>query len=63
MTTLEEMPAAETLLTYADILEKPQYTVNPKTGQRHKLATGEIIEAATMALRLCASLKKENGHS
>jgi hypothetical protein len=52
MKTLDQMPAPETLLTYASILEKPQY--DPK-GIR--LATGEIVEAACDALRVCARIK------
>ena len=55
MPTIEELPAPETMLTYASILEKPQYTV--KNGARSKLATGEIVEAACAALRICARVK------
>lgn len=52
----EALPSAETMLTYASILEKPQYQVDPKTGQKYPLATGEIVEAACAALRFCAAL-------
>ncbi len=55
MNTLEELPAPETMLTYASILEKPQYVVHK--GKRHQLATGEIVEAACAALRICARIK------
>jgi hypothetical protein len=58
MTTLEQLPAAETLLTYASILEKPKYWIDPATGHRHKLATGEPVEAACAALRICARIKE-----
>lgn len=57
MTTLEQLPAPETLETYASILEKPQYWIDPRTGRRHMLATGEIVEAACAALRICARIK------
>jgi hypothetical protein len=53
MTTLEELPAPETLEVYASILGKPQYT--PMRGER--MATGEIVEAACAALRICARIK------
>lgn len=57
---MNDLPAPETMLAYASILEKPQYVI--KNGARFKLPTGEIIEAACAALRLCAALKqgKEN---
>lgn len=48
------LPSPETMLTYASILEKPQYWVDPR-GRKWLLATGEIIEAACAALRHCAS--------
>ena len=54
MNTLEDLPAPETMLAYASMLEKPQYT--PR-GDR--MATGEIVEAACAALRVCARLKDE----
>lgn len=50
------MPKPETMLAYASILEKPQYWVDPKTGQKYLLATGEIVEAACAALRFCAAV-------
>jgi hypothetical protein len=50
--TIEELPAPETMLTYASILEKPKY--DPRGV---KLATGEIVEAACAALRICARIK------
>jgi hypothetical protein len=64
--SLESLPAPETMLTYASMLEKPQYVV--KNGARFKIPTGEIIEAACAALRLCAALKhlkqeNENGQN
>jgi len=43
------------MLTYASILEKPQYWVDPR-GRKWLLETGEIIEAAAAALRHCAKL-------
>lgn len=43
------LPKPETMLTYASILEKPQYVV--QNGIRYQLATGEVIEAACSALR------------
>lgn len=49
------LPKPETMLVYASILEKPQYQVDPKTGKKYLLATGEIIEAACEALRACAA--------
>jgi hypothetical protein len=58
MKTLEQMPSPETLLTYASILEKPQYEFT--RGRKIKLATGEIVEAACAALRVCAQLKTAN---
>ena len=63
MKTLDQMPAPETLLTYASILEKPQYWVDPRTGRKVLLATGEIVEAACDALRVCARIKanKQSG--
>lgn len=54
-----KLPKAETLLAYASILEKPKYWVDPKTGKKYLLATGEIVEAACAALRYCASLKND----
>jgi len=39
--------------TYASILEKPQYDYKGV-----KLATGEIVEAACAALRICARIKE-----
>jgi hypothetical protein len=53
---MSELPSPETMLTYASILEKPQYIV--VNGHKQLLATGEIIEAACAALRYCATLKK-----
>jgi hypothetical protein len=53
---LADLPTPETMLTYASILEKPQYD---KFGVR--LATGEIVEAACAALRVCAALKMREG--
>jgi hypothetical protein len=44
-----ELPSAETLLTYASILER----LTDQAG----FATGEIIEAACTALRHCAALR------
>ena len=55
MDILEELPAAETMLTYASVLEKPQYVI--QNGRRFELATGEIVEAACAALRICARIK------
>lgn len=52
---LEELPAPETMLPYASILEKPKYEV--RDGKRIQLATGEIVEAACAALRICARIK------
>jgi hypothetical protein len=52
MTTIEQLPAPETLEAYASILGKPQYTMR---GER--MATGEIVEAACAALRICARIK------
>lgn len=46
------LPSPETMLTYASILEKPQYNI--KNGIRYQIPAGEIVEAACMALRLCA---------
>lgn len=54
------LPKPETMLTYASILEKPQYWVDPKTGHKFLLPTGEIIEAACAALRHCASAPAED---
>lgn len=53
---LHDLPQPETMLTYASILEKPRYWVDPR-GQKWLLATGEIIEAACAALRYCAQFK------
>ena len=50
MTT--ELPSPETMLTYASILEKQQYVV--KDNVKYPIATGEIVEAACAALRVCA---------
>lgn len=47
------LPSPETMLTYASILEKPQYVVKDRI--RYMLATGEVIEAACAALRECAA--------
>ena len=54
------LPSPETMLTYASILEKPQYIV--KDGRKFLLPTGEIIEAACEALRVCAQLKTHTEH-
>jgi phage gp45-like len=43
------------MLPYASILEKPKYEV--RDGKRIQLATGEIVEAACAALRICARIK------
>lgn len=50
-----ELPSPETMLTYASILEKPQYYIHTDR-KKYRLATGEIIEAACAALRYCAAL-------
>lgn len=55
-TLREVLPKPETMLTYASMLEKPQYQVDPKTGVKYRLATGEVVEAACAALRYCAAL-------
>jgi hypothetical protein len=47
------LPAPETMLAYASILEKPQYAIHK--GIKYALATGEIVEAACEALRICAA--------
>lgn len=49
-----KLPAPETMLTYASILEKPQYYIHNR--QKFLLPRGEIITAAIAALRHCASL-------
>lgn len=54
---MNKLPQPETMLTYASILEKPQYVI--KNGIKYLLPTGEIIEAACEALRFCAKLKAE----
>lgn len=46
------LPKSETMRAYASILEKPQYDT-----RGFKLATGEVVEAACAALRVCARLK------
>lgn len=56
---LARLPQAETMLVYASILEKPQYFV--KNGVKFLLPTGEIVEAACSALRLCAAMKADTG--
>lgn len=53
---MDALPKPETMLTYASILEKPQYYIHK--GQRFLMPTGEIIEAACAALRLCAAMKE-----
>ncbi len=50
---MEGLPKPETMLAYASILEKPQYVV--KNGVKFQIATGEIVEAACVALRYCAA--------
>lgn len=59
--TLTDLPKPETMLMYASILEKSQYFTHPKTGIKYPLATGEIVEAACAALRVCAALRTEGG--
>lgn len=41
------------MLTYASILEKQQYVIHK--GIKVPIATGEIVEAACEALRVCAA--------
>lgn len=55
----EALPKPETMLTYASMLEKPQYHVDAVTGAKFRLATGEVVEAACAALRYCAALASE----
>lgn len=57
MNTLDHLPASETLEAYASILEKPQYHIDAR-GRKTRLATGEIVEAACAALRICARIKE-----
>ena len=57
MLEMKHLPKSETMLIYASILEKKQYWLDPKSGIRYLLQTGEIIEAACAALRYCAELK------
>lgn len=52
---LADLPQPETMLTYASILEKQQYVV--KNNAKYPIATGEIVEAACAALRVCAALR------
>lgn len=51
---MSKLPSPETMLAYASILEKPQYSIDPKTGRKFLLPTGEVVEAACAALRHCA---------
>lgn len=53
---LAQLPKPEMMLTYASILEKPQYWID-KSGHKFLLQTGEIVEAACAALRLTAALR------
>lgn len=56
---LTDLPSPETMRDYASYLEKPKYHVDPKTGIRYRLATGEVVEAACAALRYCAKLAED----
>lgn len=47
------LPSPETMLTYASILEKPQYYVHK--GVKLRMPESEIIKAAAAALRHCAA--------
>lgn len=57
--TLADLPNPETMLTYASMLEKPQHVI--KNGVKFPIATGEIVEAACAALRVCAALRSDGG--
>lgn len=49
------LPSVETMLCYADILEKPKFDV--RNGIKYRLPNGEIIKAAIEALRFCGALR------
>lgn len=55
MPEMQSLPAPETLLAYASILEKPQFYVHQ--GVKLRMPQGEPIKAAIAALRHCAALK------
>jgi len=55
-----DLPKPETMLTYASILEKPQYAIH--NGVKYALATGEVVDAACTALRHCAALASPPEH-
>jgi len=55
---MDALPQPETMLTYASILEKPQYYIH--NHQKFLMPRGEIVEAAITALRVCAELKAKS---
>lgn len=54
---MADLPAPETMRTYADILRKPWVEVT-KDGRRIPHSCGQICEAAAKALEVCADIKE-----
>lgn len=56
-----DLPTAETMRQYADILEMAKYEVRPD-GRKYLLPNGEPTKAAIAALRYCAELAEQPKH-
>lgn len=50
------LPAPDTMLAYASILEKPRYYVHTD-GIKYRYPDSEVLRAAAAALRHCAALR------